>query len=254
MMRLTINQLLLTLFLIGFTGKIVAQTTRARDLSLWPWLQVEWNLKKKQYVEFQYQARFNENISQFNRSNLYFIYGKSIGKRWQFETLYQANLNHFINQNTLFAGVTYKKKLPGPFSLYYRTAFQYIRNSFTGIYTVDHPYLEWRNRLRFIYRMNNLFSTSISAEPYLRFNTQDPTHFTRIRYVWNVSYAFNKYQNFTVFYLIQPDISYSTLPKTNYAIGLTYHIRIPDKTKDFQKFFNPKSLDSKGDNDKDTQN
>lgn len=252
-MRSTIKLLLPVLLLLPDTS-LLAQSNRKQDLGLWTWVQVEKNMKKGQYFEFQYQIRFTENISQFDRSNLYFIYGKTFfRKRLQAEALYQLNLNHVADQHTLFLGLTYKQKLKGPFALYFRSAVQYIRNDFTGVPAIDKPYIEWRNRVRFIYKMNNLFSTSVSGEPYLRFNNVDRGRLSRARFVWNFNYRFNKFQTFSVFYLIQPDII-SSNPKTNYVIGLTYHVRLPNKKKERKKFFNPKSLSTDTDYEQDTQN
>lgn len=247
-------KIFLTALIVLLSFPSLAQSARDKDLGLWTWLQVEKNMKKGQYFEFQYQTRFTENISQFNRTNLYFIYGKTfLQKRLQVEALYQLNLNHTADQHTLFLGATYKQKLKGPFLLYFRTAVQYIRNDFTGIYAIDKPYIEWRNRVRFIYKLNNLFSTSISGEPYLRFSNTQRGALTRARFVWNFNYRFNKFQTFSVFYLIQPDIA-ARNPKTNYVIGLTYHVRLPNKKKERKKFFNPKSLSTSTDYEQDTQN
>lgn len=243
------------LLLLIFTGNSYpAQNTGKQDLSLWTWFQVEKKLPHKQYVEFQYQMRFEDNFSRFDRSNLYFIYGKDLRKHLQADALYQLNMNRKSDQHTAFLGLSYKRKIAHHLSAYFRSSVQYVRNGFTGNYPMDRPYTEWRNRIRLNYSINNLFSTAISGEPYVKFTPGQSGRFSRIRYVWNFRYRFNKYQSFSLFYLLQPDLVTPVQRKTNYALGLTYHIRIPDKAKQFRKFFDPKQLRLNTDVDKDTQN
>lgn len=233
-----------------------SQTGRKQDLALWPWIQIEKKIGRHQYVEFQYQVRFNNHISQYNRSNYYFMYGIDFLKHFQAEGLYQLNSNPKADEHTFFAGLTYKQNISQHVSLLYRSSFQTTRNDFTGDKHVDKPYSEWRNRLRSIYKFNNVYSVSLSAEPYLKITDKHPVYLSRIRFVSQFSYRFNKYQTFSAFYLLEPDIVYYSTPSTDHVIGLAYHFTLPDKMKSFKKIFKPKSIDNADDNEmlKDTFN
>jgi hypothetical protein len=188
---------------------------------------VEKKFQKKQYVEFQYQVRFDENVSQFNRANIYFIYGKDIRKNLNFELLYQINTNHKNDQHTFYFGFTYKQSLTYRSFATLRTAVQNTHNYFTGDYIADKPYTEWRNRLRLTYRISSPLQLSLSAEPYLLFKPTEAPRFSRIRYVTQLSYKCNKYESISLFYLLQPDLIVTSAPKTNYVIGATFHLTLP---------------------------
>lgn len=224
---MTIRFLTIALWVFPFFAS--SQNVREKDLSLWIWLQFEKRMANNQYVEFQYQVRFNNNISQFNRTNLNFIYGVNFLRHLQLEGLYQLATNYKIDHHTLFLGLTYKLWITQRFSIFYRTSFQAIRNYFTGDIRADKPYSEWRNRIRIRYKINNLYLITLSAEPYFKFQPTLPIHLSRIRFVSEFHYRFNKYQMFSFFYLMEPDIiSYSKL-ETDYVFGVIYHFRLPNK-------------------------
>ena len=230
--------LLVVLFLCPSLSK---SQVRENDFALWSWFQVEKKFQKKQYVEFQYQIRFNENVSQFNRSNIYFIYGRNVRKNLNVEFLYQLNTNHKNDQHTLFVGFTYKQSMSYRSYLSFRTAVQNTHNYFTGDYKIDEPYNEWRNRLRFVYRISSPFQVSLSVEPYLLFKPTANPYFSRIRFVAQTTYKFNKYQNLSLFYLVQPDLVTTSTPKTNYVLGITYHLTLPNSLNGFKKLLHLKS-------------
>ncbi len=232
----------LTILCIALPCAAFSQKGWEKDFSLWTWIQFEKKIRNNQYAEFQYQVRFNNNMSQFNRSNLYFIYGINFLKHMQLEALYQLNLNYEADQHTFFLSLSYKQKLNQRFSVFYRTSFQTVRNYFTGDAGADQPYSEWRNRARLNYKINNLLSTSVSAEPYLKLTSEYPAYISRIRFVSQLNYRFNKYQGFSVFYLAEPDVITYSKPDMDYVLGITYHFRFPDKTKAFKKIFRPKKL------------
>lgn len=212
-----------------------AQIQRKQDFSMWGWVQLEKKFSKKQYVELQYQIRFDQNVSQFNRSTIYFIYGNNFRKHFNLELLYQLNENYKRDQHTFYAGITYKHSILPHLSLAVRTAVQSTRNYFTGDVYADKPYTEWRTRMRLTYNVYKPFDVSLSAEPYLLFKSDREPYLSRIRYVVQLSYKYNHLQKLTLFYLVQPDvISYGT-PKTNYVLGLAYHFTLPNEFDIFKK-------------------
>lgn len=227
------------LILCCISSTIHSQNKNKQDFALWGWLQVEKKFSKKQYVEFQYQSRFSENVSQFSRSNIYFIYGKDIRKNLNFELLYQLNTNHKNDQHTFYFGFTYKQSLSYRSFATFRTAVQNTHNYFTGDYHADKPYTEWRNRIRLVYRVSSPVQFALSAEPYILFKATESPYISRIRYVAQGTYKFSKYQSCSLFYLVQPDII-STSPDINYVIGLTYHLTLPNKWSNFKKVFKPR--------------
>lgn len=229
------------------------QPARKQDFSLWTWVQVEKKLHNKQYIEFQYQVRFDQNATQFNRSNIYFIYGKNFGRHVNAEVLYQLNENYIKDQHTFYLGLTYKTVLFRHASVAFRTAVQNTRNHFTGDYGADKPRTEWRNRIRFTYKLSKPLSISASAEPYLLFKPMEEPYLSRIRYVAQVAYKYNKYQKFTLFYLIQPTLITDSRPKTNFVLGLAYHITLPNKAKGYQKFFRFNGKKEDGDSNEPTE-
>lgn len=241
------NRIILVIVFISafiFAKKIYAQAEN--DFSFWNWYQVEYNINKHQYVNVQFQYRLNENASQFDKSNLYFTYGRYLGKRWNAEVLYQFTTNHFQDAHTFYAGLTYRLKL-GKCKLFYRTSAQHIRNYFTGDYAMDDPYTEWRNRLRFVVPISKSFDMSISAEPYLKFTPIRAPYFSRIRNVLQCSYAYNKYQTITAFFMYEPHIISYSVPHDDEVIGLTWQITLPKKLKHFEKIFK-KAKDNKKQN------
>lgn len=227
---------------------ITAQSKSSQDFALWGWFQVEKKFPKKQYVEFQYQVRFNENVSQFKRSNIYFIYGKDIRKNLNFELLYQLNTNHQNDQHTFYFGFTNKQSLSYRAFVTFRTAVQNTHNYFTGDYRADKPYSEWRNRIRFVYRISSPLQFSVSAEPYLLFKPTESPYFSRIRYVAQGNYKFNKYESCSLFYLVQPDII-SNSPDINYVVGLTYHLTLPNKWSNCKKLLKLREKEEDDGND-----
>lgn len=216
---------------------VQGQRGRAEDLAFWPWLQVEKKIGRISSAEVQCQLRFNENISQFQRANFYFKYGLNLKNGYQVDLLYQLNTNHQVDQHTFFLGVTHRWKLTPKTNLYYRSAFQYIRNYFTGDVQIDEPYVEWRNRLRIKTDLGSHFAMAVSVEPYVRYVTFQPPVVSRARLIVLGEYEFNKYQTYSAYMLIQPDIVSNSFPETDYVIGLTWHMRLPDTWKGFSKLF-----------------
>ena len=236
------------LILLLFPLFIKSQSKSQQDFTLWGWFQVEKKFQKKQYVEFQYQARFNDNVSQFNRSNIYFIYGKNIRKNLNFELLYQLNTNHKNDQHTFYLGFTCKQSLSYRSFVTFRTAVQNTHNYFTGDYQADKPYTEWRNRIRFIYRIKSSLQVAVSAEPYLLFKPTEAPSISRIRFVAQSTYKFNKYESCSLFYLVQPDVI-STSPDINYVLGLTFHVTLPNKWNNYKKLIHLREKEDNGEND-----
>jgi len=151
--------------------------------------------------------------------------------------LYQLNTNKIADQHTFYFGATYKYTASQRLSFQFRTAVQQNRNYFTGDYATDNPYNEWRNRIRGVFKLNQYYSVAASAEPYLMFKATRPVYLSRMRYVAQFIINYNKFQNLTLFYLIQPDYITFSKPKTNYVLGVAYSISIPNSKKNFKKLF-----------------
>jgi hypothetical protein len=218
-----------------------AQNLRKKDFSVWTWVQVQKKISKKQYIELQYQVRFDQNASQFNRSNIYFIYGNNFRKHFNLELLYQLNENYRKDQHTFYAGLTYRQSILPHLSVAVRTAVQSTRNYFTGDVYADKLYTEWRSRMRLTYNIYKPFDLSVSAEPYLLFKSARAPYLSRVRYVTQLSYKYNRIQKFTLFYLIQPDVISHHVPKINHVLGMAYHFTLPEEPGSFKKHFDTKA-------------
>lgn len=245
-MRLMINsrRLIACLcFVVPFMAS--AQYVIRQDFSFWGWIQLEKKIGEKHYVDFQWQTRFNQNATSFQRNSFYFLYGISLTKKWNAEALYQLSTNYTGNQHAFYIGSTYKLNVTNNLSVYARTALQYTRNGFSGFYDQDEPFAEWRNRIRLTYSFNKVYALSISGEPYLRFNTSTPLFLSRVRFVSQFNFKYNKYNSFNLYYLIEPDWSSRTKPRTDYVLGLTYKVNLPSKRKEFKKFFKTKYFKKK---------
>jgi hypothetical protein len=48
---------------------------------------------------------------------------------------------------------------------------------------------------------------------------------------------------------VEPDVITYKTPKTDYVIGLSYSIKLPNKWKDFKKFYKPSNPDKDKDSD-----
>ena len=229
-----------------FSIQCNAQQLYKKDLAFWPWLELYKNLGKKSYATIQYQLRLDNNITQFNSSNYYFMFGHNPCKRWNVEGLYQINTNFRRNFHTIYGGVTYTVKYK-KFSFYLRTAYQHNRYYFSGVPALDRPSNEWRNRLRVKYSINKVFELSGSLEPTV-FLSKVRTYVEKVRFAGQFITNINKYQNIRIFYLLQPDIT-SNSPKLSNVLGITYQITLPDKLKQYDKLFKPKMKIKKGDED-----
>lgn len=224
---------LCTLFFLLNSNEIHAQ--RSTDISMWNWFQVYKNLGNKSYVSFQYQARFNNQISTFNSANYYAVIGKNFKNHLNIEAVLQMNTNHKRDSYTSYLGVTkrwnYKR-----FFFYIRPSVQYTRSFFTGDYSIDRPLNELRTRFKIRYAFNKHFLLAGFTEPYIAFSALRPTYFERVRNGLQFDFQYNKYNTFTLFYLFQPDvISFSNL-STSQVLGLTYRIVIPKKWKKLFKY------------------
>ena len=229
-----------------------AQIQRQQDLNGWGWVQLYKTIDTTKYVSLQYQVRFNNNVSTFQSNNFYFVGGINPTKNLNIEALYQINTNRFKDLNTFYAGITYRIKVNKKISFYVRTAYQYNQNHLFNPEFITHPYSEWRNRVRLKYRVNKRLNLAFSGEPTLHFNIlQHQTYLDKIRFVSQATYQLNKYSSMTVFYMIQPQIeAYKGTPGTNYMMGLTYQINLPNKLKKFDNIF---KLDKKGKKNEDNQ-
>lgn len=236
-----------------FTLPCFGQLSEKKDFSAWGWIQLEKQTVKNQYITAQYQIRYSNNATVFDRSNFYLGYGFNYLKNFNTEVLYQYNSNYKVDQNTFYFGTSYKFKLFKNTSCFIRTAVQHTQNYFTGDYQADEPITEWRNRLRISYAINKAYSATISAEPYLAFDYMHSGYLSRVRYVSQLNLKYNKYQNFSLFYMIQPDEVTFKTPKIEYVLGLTYSIKLPNKWKDFKKFYYPKFLEYKDKQESDTK-
>ena len=246
----TINQIK-CLFLIIFSISTYGQLSPKKDFSTWSWIQLEKKTFKHQYVSFQYQARYDNYGFTFNRSNFYLGYGIEYFKKFNTEVVYQFSTSYKKDEHTFFVGTTYKCKLFKKTSLFLRTAVQHTQNYFTGEPIADKPLTEWRNRIRLSYSLNKNYNATLSAEPYLAFDQLHPGHISRIRYVSQLNFRYNKFNNLSLFYLIEPDVITYKRPNTDYVIGITYSIKLPNKWKDFNKFYQRSNADK--DKDRDTK-
>jgi len=244
----SINQILgLVLGLLSIAS--YGQLAPKEDFSSWGWIQVEKQTFKHQYVSLQYQVRYDNYGFTFDRSNFYLGYGIDYFKKFNTEVVYQYSTSVKKDEHTFFIGTTYKTKLFKKTSLFFRTAVQHTQNYFTGDPIADKPITEWRNRIRLSYSITKKYAATISAEPYLAYDRIHPGHLSRIRYVSQLNYKFNKYNNVSLFYLVEPDVITYKTPKTDYVIGLSYSIKLPNKWKDFKKFYKPSNPDKDKDSD-----
>jgi hypothetical protein len=223
---------------------------RPSDFSLWTSTQLYYYFNKSNYASFQYQNRFNENASQFDNGNFYFIYGHNINKKNNFEVYYRLQTNYDNDVHTLFWGYNRKIKLKY-FNLYGRIALQHNRNYFSFNEFYDRSFTEARFRVRAKYDINKVFSTTISAEPRVDLNKAENPYLDNIRYVTQLIMQYNKYQSLTLFYIYQPDIQSFSLPEANYVLGINYEIILPSKGKSYKKLF---KSDMKSDDENDSNN
>jgi hypothetical protein len=228
---------MLILLFIGTGLKARSQNRSKNDFSTWYWAQVEKDISKKQTIGFQYQVRFNQNSTRFNSSNFYFNYTFSAIKNWNTELLYQLSTHYKKDSHTLYFGNTFKTKLNKKVSLFTRTAVQYSRNSFTGLNKLDKPSTEWRNRFRLAYRINPSMNITLSAEPYLRLRKFQPPNFSKIRFVSQCTLRYNKFQDFSLFYMVQPDVAGYGSSNTHFVLGFTNTISLPSSLKKMKKLY-----------------
>ena len=211
---------------------------RVSDFSIWTWNQVYYHFDKSHYASFQYQTRFNENASLFDCANLYFIYGYNPSKKSNVEFLYQIKTDYSQDLHTLYVGYTRKIKIRAV-NVFARAAFQHNRSYFSFNENFDQSYNEVRFRLRAKYDLNKIVSTSVSAEPTIEISGKESPYIDKIRYVWQTSLQYNKYNAFTLFYIYQPDFYSFSVLETNYILGLSYEISLRGKVKSLKKFVKP---------------
>lgn len=235
-MRRYIVLLLFTSYLQFCLG----QSKRLNDFAVWANFQIQKNTFKNQYFAFQYRGRFDHNASAFDQSNFYFIYGFNWAKNWNSEVLYQFTTSKTQDRHKFYLSLSYKVKLIKNLYLELRTAAQHKQNFFSGDKTADKPITDWRNRLKLSYTFQNNYVFSVSAEPYLTFTGSHPVYFSKMRAVAQFSLKYNKYNTLSLYYLAMPDLVSFSHPKTDHILGITYSIKLPDKRKEYKKFFKPK--------------
>lgn len=238
------NVVMLTMVFYSFLAK--AQT-RNINWGNWGWLKLSKQVSKRQTVGFQYQVRYSDGFSTFDRSNIYVTYSLDLKRKWNFDALYQWNANREMDQHTFF--VAFSKKMNWKkCSLTYRTAIQHIENTHNIPALGYVPYTEWRNRLRLKIPLSKHWSSSWSYEPYLMFTNRWIPALTRARFVADLSRDLNKYTSFSVFYLSQPAYKNIGQPSWKNVLGLTFQIELPRSHKSILKVFDythKKSSDSK---------
>ena len=242
------------LFFLFFSLTLFSQRMN-NDFSTWFWIQTKYNFKKKNTLNLQFQSRFNQNSTSFDKNNFYLSFERKLAKKVHAEGLYQFSTSHDSDQHTLYAGLTFKIKFK-PFVLFYRTAIQHKQNYFSRNPFIDNPFNEWRNRLRLSYSPNEKWTFSISTEPYLFFSNFQTSHFSRIRNVIQSNYSLNPFHSISLFYLLEPTLNFEHSKKNDFVLGLTYQIVIPKKKKDKKHFFDfkPKKEKEEKPEQKDTFN
>jgi hypothetical protein len=242
----------LLLFLFFILNSVSGIAQRTPDFSVWTSAQLYYYFNKANYVSFQYQNRFNENASQFDNANLYFIYGHNFNKKNNVEVYYRLRTNYDEDVHTFFCGYNRKVKLKY-FNFFGRVALQHNRNYFTSKVDFEQSLTRARLRLRAKYEINRVFATTISAEPMVDLSGSESPYIDRIRYVAQIIMQYNKYQSFTLFYNYQPDIHSFSMPEVNYVLGINYEIILPSKSKSYKKLFKP-DLKSEDGNDSNSKN
>lgn len=246
MMRLMIKRLF-PLLLLGISSGY-GQGLTERDFSSWYWLQLKYKLSKKTNLQFQCQYRMNHNATEFDKTNLFLSVDRRLAKGLTGELLYQFSTDHHADQHTLYGGLTYKLKLVF-FDVFVRTALQHKRDYFSGIYALDKPYTEWRNRIRLSVPVGASWSFSASTEPY--FLMSPVKHqFSRIRNVFMTTWDVNNFQSLSLFYLIEPELNPARVRHTDYVAGLTLQIKVPRKKKEFKHFFDYHKSEKEKDKDR----
>jgi hypothetical protein len=228
----------ISVFLL-FTAFLHAQQT-AYDFGCWGWIKVNKQISKHQTIGIQYQMRLKDQLRQFDRSNFYVNYSYDLKRKFTAEVLYQWNTNHSMDQHTFYIGCSKKIELGKP-SLILRTAFQYIRDTYTIPELHYTPYLEWRNRIRLRFPISKRISTSISGEPYLHFSGFGVRpQWTRARFIGQMDWSYNKYMTFSVFFLSQPTLVSYSQPSIKNVLGFTYQADLPKKHTEMGKLISYK--------------
>lgn len=225
-----------------FTTFNVGSQVNYNDFSAWYWFQMKYKVTKKTALNFQYQCRTNKNASQFDKSNFYFSIERKLTKTLQAELLTQLATDNRQNQFTIYGGLTHKFKFQH-FSIFLRSAVQHKRNYFSGNPQLDNPFFEWRNRIRIAIPYGTHWSFALSTEPYLSFSNYESAYFSRIRNVVLASYQLNKFHSITTFYLVEPTLNQRYSRRNDFVLGLTYHVTLPKKAKEWKKFFDFKEKD-----------
>ena len=211
-----------------------------QDYQTWLWFQVDKDFTKHINLGVQYQERIDATNYSFKWSYFYLNGEYKLNKHFNVQAVYQYCTSYQFDLHSFYVGATGKMGI-GRWKFALRTAWQNEIVHFSPKYADEQgneTKYEWRNRATVRYKLFSNITAFAFSEPYLRYGYRDP-YIDKIRSGFGIDYDFNKYNTFTLYYLMQPEYDIKSQTIQN-VLGFVYSVSLPRKKMKWHKFFNPK--------------
>lgn len=214
------NRYIFALIFLMSSCKVQAQVTSSQA---WLGGSVEADLPFRWKAGLEYQARFINNIQEFNGS--YYSVDLQKGLTKNFSLLAEYRLSKV--QNGTFSrysfGAMVDRKF-GKFKADLRTLFQMRMEEFVeaGMNPNRDNYLRLRLRARYV--LTKKLGVYASFEPI--YKVSDIVSIDNVRQQIGFSYKFDKHLDVSLFYMYRPDYARSTLRRFNiFGLSLNYELK-----------------------------
>lgn len=222
------NNRLLRLFFLGYvllmTLPMKAQPTRSdpRDAQGWYGLNLTADLPSKWDVFGGYQARFINNLSEYNGSYITLGGSRKLGKYVEIQGDYRIAFLQTATYHRFTLGAEVSKKMK-KFKFAIRGRIQNQLQDFDDTARLTEGSGYWRVRFSGEYRFHKKWEMFLSTEPIMKFGGN--YFIDNIRNTGGISYRYSSTLAFTAFYIYRPDYGKSYNRVYN-VFGFTADYRI----------------------------
>lgn len=203
-----------------------AQTLEFGAIGGFEW---EYSFKSKLKISVEEELRFNENISNFDRSKTtiglsYKPFGKNLKIGGSFDYILKNKIEFLENRYRGEFHLSYSKKM-GQFTAAIKSSVQStFYNANFGEYSLN-PELYWRNKLQLEYAIfHKPIKIGISSELFYRLNHQEYQIIDEVRSELYFQYRFSQYNAITLFIRSINEVQVKD-PETVIYFGILYHLK-----------------------------
>jgi hypothetical protein len=220
--------LIIAIFSISSTLFAQTSSTDPVDVEGWYGANFAFNLKKKWTAEFDYQARYQNNLKSYKGSYFSFAGSKSISKRIDLLGEYRLSKVAKGTYHRFSFGAEYGKKFKA-INWGFRVLVLNNIQDFLDPTQASQSAGYWRTRLKIGFKFNKKWEGYVSSEPIMKFGGNK--FVDNWRNTVGVKRKITSHTKLDLFYMYRPDYAKTKYNRVYHVVGFNLDFKIPTKHK-----------------------